>query len=805
MRFSIVLGGVFLTLSFLSCQRPVTGESATPRAFSVNPAILMEARERIRGNDPRWIRSAGYIRAKADQALEVSPLSVMDDEYIAPSGDEHDFLCPAPLWWPDTDQEDGLPYVWNREGKINPEYYEIGDQSAFERMASAVQNLALGYYLFGQENYAEHASRLLRTWFLNPPTRMNPNLNHAWFERGRNEGTSFGIKSMEQIPYVIDAVGLLAPSDAWTNGDLADMTEWVAAYLEWLTESDMGRDAKRIWNRFGTAYDVQVVTCALFLNQELFARRVVEASKEERINRHIRRDGRQPYALEREITFSNSVESVGYLFQLATMAERLGIDLWNYTGSGGGSIRKALDFVAPYADPARTWPYILEVRRPLLVPLLLQGSVAYDDDEYSRLLRKLPREDIPVHTAYVLYSPWHEQRQDTLNTSMFVLKHDVLAGAKGAIAAGDTSYDLAMRILLEEAEKALAVEAASVMEKALTPPSGDKHDFMSIGGYYWPDPTQPDGMPWIYRDGKVNPDRVKYGDQVKLGRMAGGVWKLGLAYHMTGEEKYARHAARLLRVWFLDPATRMKPNLRYSHAQPGVFEGSYYGIIHLGFVPLFIDGLGMLKASSSWTEEDHSRMVEWVVQFLAWMINDEDAQEAGRVWNNHGTNYDQAVVSFALFTGRRGLARRILEKCKKERVDRQIRPDGRLPYELERNRAIGYTAATVSKFLDLATMGECLGVDLWNYKSPDGSGIREAIDFLAPYADPAAEWPYTDYDVQRYGLKPFSRLRSLLQRAALAYEDQRYGTFAEMTPMDEDLFRNRDLPFLFYPYAAKDF
>jgi hypothetical protein len=109
----------------------------------------------------------------------------------------------------------------------------------------------------------------------------------------------------------------------------------------------------------------------------------------------------------------------------------------------------------------------------------------------------------------------------------------------------------------------------------------------------------------------------------------------------------------------------------------------------------------------------------------------------------------------------------------------------------------------VAKFLDLASMGDRVGVDLWNYKSPDGSGLRAAIDFLAPYADPAADWPYTDYDVQRYGVKPFARLRSLLQRAALAYDDERYGRLAEMTPIDEDLFRNRDLPFLFYPYAAK--
>jgi hypothetical protein len=268
---------------------------------------------------------------------------------------------------------------------------------------------------------------------------------------------------------------------------------------------------------------------------------------------------------------------------------------------------------------------------------------------------------------------------------------------------------------------------------------------------------------------------------------------------MTRDERYAGHASRLLRVWFLDPATRMNPHLRYSHAQPGVFEGSYYGIIQTRELPGVVDAVGMIAGSPSWSDADQQGMVTWCVGFLDWMLHDEDAQEAARVWNNHSVNYDVTAVSFALFTGRRGIARRILEEVKTERIARQIRDDGRLPFELERNRAWTYAVATLERFVRLATMGEHVGVDLWHYTSPGGSSVRKAIEYLAQYAGPGRAWPYADLDFEQYGTAPLARLRPVLQRALLAYGDHDYAKLAQMLPVDEDLLRSQDPGFLFYP------
>lgn len=34
----------------------------------------------------------------------------------------------------------------------------------------------------------------------------------------------------------------------------------------------------------------------------------------------------------------------------------------------------------------------------------------------------------------------------------------------------------------------------------------------SVGPYWWPDPSKPDGLPYIRKDGHKNPERGKIGD-----------------------------------------------------------------------------------------------------------------------------------------------------------------------------------------------------------------------------------------------------------------------------------------------------
>jgi hypothetical protein len=67
------------------------------------------------------------------------------------------------------------------------------------------------------------------------------------------------------------------------------------------------------------------------------------------------------------------------------------------------------------------------------------------------------------------------------------------------------------------------------------------------------------------------------------------VGALTAAYELTREERYAAAAVQQLRVWFVDPATRLNPNLQYAQSIQGVCTGRGTGLIdtvHLAEVAL---------------------------------------------------------------------------------------------------------------------------------------------------------------------------------------------------------------------------
>lgn len=129
-------------------------------------------------------------------------------------------------------------------------------------------------------------------------------------------------------------------------------------------------------------------------------------------------------------------------------------------------------------------------------------------------------------------------------------------------------YATTYEILKAEADRLLDAQPLSVMMKEKTPASGDKHDYMSQARYYWPDPTKPNGLPYINRDGVSNPELNKL-DRNRLGTTAGRITTLALVWYFSGEEQYARKATELIRVWFLNKDTRMNPNLEYAQMMPG--------------------------------------------------------------------------------------------------------------------------------------------------------------------------------------------------------------------------------------------
>jgi hypothetical protein len=344
-----------------------------------------------------------------------------------------------------------------------------------------------------------------------------------------------------------------------------------------------------------------------------------------------------------------------------------------------------------------------------------------------------------------------------------------LAKVKQRLAAGDRRYAAALARLRAQADRALKSKPLTIVDKPKAPPSGDRHDYVSLAPYFWPNPDTKDGLPYVRRDGRVNPERDKY-DRPLLRQMTESVGTLALAYYLTDDERYARHAARMLRVWFLDAKTRMNPNLNFAQFIPGVTAGRGIGIIDSVALLTVVDAVGLLEGSRSWSRADQAGMRKWFADYLHWLRTSKGGKQEAAAANNHGSWYDVQVATFALFVGTDvDSVRKLLQESRTKRIARQIEPDGRQPLELKRTRAFDYSQVNLRALFALATLGERVGVDLWHFQTKDGRGIRKALDWLIPYATGAKKWPYKQITELRGG-----SLALLLRRAALAYRDERY-------------------------------
>lgn len=352
---------------------------------------------------------------------------------------------------------------------------------------------------------------------------------------------------------------------------------------------------------------------------------------------------------------------------------------------------------------------------------------------------------------------------------IFILHPRELAEARKQLQEGDPALQPALRRLRRDADHALKSEIYSVTLKQQLPPSGDKHDYLSVAPYWWPNPNTNNGLPYIRRDGEINPERDRIPDRKRLDQLVQGVKTLALTYYFTGVASYAEHAAKLLRVWFLDEATRMNPHLRYAQSIPGRSNGRAEGIIETHSLPELIDAVGLLQGSTGWSQNNQKFLQDWFQRYLNWLRESPAGKAEDKAQNNHGTWYDVQVASFALFAGRDEVAKQVVAKFAATRITKQIAPEGRQPHELTRAQPWHYSIFNLEALFDAAALADKVGIDLWKYETSDNRGLRKALDWLIPFAMGEKKW--THKEITSLELK---KLAPSLRRAALAYREPRY-------------------------------
>ena len=387
MKFKIFI--LFLLFFWqLGCER-INGNRVELLTLDYNH--LLEVRNGIQEKSPIYLEAYQRLIKEAENILNQSCYTVVDKSTVPPSGDKKDYMSLATYWWPDPEKADGLPYI-RKDGYRNPE----GDKENYDdrrssRMVDDVVTLTLAWFYSNDSRYAGKAADMIDTWYLNPETGMNPNLNFGQAIPGRVEGRGIGIIDTRNYIMIVDAARLLEKSPAWSKRNSKSLQQWFSEYIAWLQESEYGKDEEEHLNNHGTWYDVQLAWYASYTGNNLLVKDIVNNAKTRRIDRQIDSLGRQEHELDRTKSFTYSVFNLEALILLGKIGEMNGIDLWTHESPQKGSIKKACDYIFSFIENSEEWPYqqISPVPWDRLTSLLTACCEIFNDPEYDRYLQKL--------------------------------------------------------------------------------------------------------------------------------------------------------------------------------------------------------------------------------------------------------------------------------------------------------------------------------------------------------------------------------------------------------------------------------
>jgi hypothetical protein len=354
----------------------------------------------------------------------------------------------------------------------------------------------------------------------------------------------------------------------------------------------------------------------------------------------------------------------------------------------------------------------------------------------------------------------------------------VAAESKPALTIDLAAIDRAR--IFKAADAALKLKPFTITKYHSNQSQGGTNDFYSNADYFWPDPTKPDGLPYINRDGESNPNNF-WQHRMAMRNLRDAVAALAAAYKVTGEDRYATKAAELLRVFFLDPKTRMNPNLQYAQTVPGRSPGRSYGIIdglHLIEIPPAITAM---EKSPAFTPELVTGLKQWFQTMADWMVTSTNGRIEAAAKNNHSVAFWLQIACYARFIGDEGKLAECRRQFKELFVPDQMAADGGFPLELQRTKPYGYS---IFQFDNMVTLCQVLSTpddNLWKFELPDGRGIRKAVTYLYPFLADKSKWPLKP-DVQAWDVWP-ARQPGLLF-AGLAFQEPKHLALWKKLPPD---------------------
>ncbi|MBI3112737.1 MAG: alginate lyase family protein [Ignavibacteriales bacterium] len=356
--------------------------------------LLLASSRTASAQQSAMVDVAAFDRARiltaAEQCLREPPVTITVFPALRSAGGVHEFFSEGDYWWPDPANPDG-PYV-QRDGQTNPDNF-IKHREVMIQFSRAVSTLAAAYKVTRKEQYAEHAVKHLKAWFVDGPTKMFPHLQYAQAIKGRVTGRGIGIIDTIHLIEVARSVQALAGAASLSEQDATAIRNWFAEYLLWMTTHQYGIDERETKNNHATWWVTQVAAFAHLVGDKEQLAYCRNRFKTVLLPGQMAVDGSFPLEVSRTKPYNYSIFNLEGMTTICRILSTPDDDLWSFTLDDGRGVQKAMQFLFPYLKDKSKWPFPKDVMYfefyPARQPCLLLAGIEYREPEYIELWKTL--------------------------------------------------------------------------------------------------------------------------------------------------------------------------------------------------------------------------------------------------------------------------------------------------------------------------------------------------------------------------------------------------------------------------------
>ena len=292
--------------------------------------------------------------------------------------------------------------------------------------------------------------------------------------------------------------------------------------------------------------------------------------------------------------------------------------------------------------------------------------------------------------------------------------------------------DAVTTALLRTAGAAALVEKdISILDKAKLPPSGNRQDYHSLAPHFHGD-KRIDGM--RRADSRLgSPESLDY-DRTGMDRLCRRSSILAIAGSTLSDARMLEAAARLIRMWLIDPATRMNPNLSHAQRVEGEPTGRFTGIIDVRDLWFMPQTIALLHAEGALDAGEVEETRRWCRALLDSLAASPQFAKLNHARNNIATWAMALIAALRLHCGQTEAAAARLREAP-HFIAEQFGPLNMQVHEVKRARPLHYSLFNLSGFAAMTVLGWHVGIDLRNYRGVEGQNLCAALEFASRNRD----------------------------------------------------------------------